>query len=492
MKKIIVSIVAFVSFFVFSCSKSEVNVGTPIPEGWHKVSIKADTFIPEYDVETKTAYASDMYFSWTTGDKISVLMNNGVENKFFTLTAVSGGSATADFTGAVEEGYDYFGSVADGTKWALYPASDNHEYHEDWTEADAYKILFDIPREIDLSTNLSANIPMKAIGDGSNNYSFKPISATFKFTFKLAAGISKVKLHISRPEGYSLSGMMPFRNTDGEYLAFEKRQSRGTVYGDVSITTSVETVGSDHLATFYVPYRIWQKLKTPTITLTNMDNDCVIFTGTMTDGITANDQKRLTIVPTADVTAKGLGNEYIIALGIDWGAVDMYPADDSKDAFPSSGSKITEWKFTSDATNVYFFYKIPADMDRAYKSGYIVASFDTDNDAATGNTSEKEKYGHGVGFEYYNYVYPFSNDSVGTPTFNSGRSGDNYSWTGDAWSGGSSSKSASTYGVLRGGNIYVETSLPRTTIGSPTSGATIRVNTSVNSYPAGAQIVTLK
>ena len=491
MKKFFVSIIAIASIFTLSCTKAEVNVEMPIPDGWHKISIKADAFIPEDDADTKTAYTSDKYFSWTAGDKISVLMNNGSVNRFFTLTAASGGSATADFSGPVEDGFDNFGSVADGTKWALYPASDNHEYHEDWTEADAYKILFDLPSEVDLSTNFSTNIPMKAIGDGSNNYSFKPITATFKFTFKVAAGISKVKLKVSRSESYYLSGMMPFRTTDGEYLAFEKRQGRGTMYGETTIIRSVETVGSDHLATFYVPYRIYQKLKTPTVTLTNMDNGNVLFTGTMADGITASDQKRLTIVPTADVTAKGAGSDYVIALGIDWQNIDMYPADDSKDAFPSSSSKIIEWKFTSDATNVYFFYKIPADMDRAKSSGYIVASFDTDNNSESGGDPG---YGHGGGMEYFNYAYPFTNADLGTPTFNSGRDGNNTnkSWNGSDWVSGSSSASASTYGVLRGGYIYVETSLPRTTIGSPASASTIRVNTSVNSYPTGAQTVTLK
>lgn len=489
MKKFFVSIIAIVSVVTLSCNKAEVNVEMPIPEGWHKVSIKADAFIPNDD-DTKTAYASDRYFSWTTGDKISVLMNNGSVNKFFTLTAASGGSATADFSGPVEDGFDNFGSVADGTKWALYPASDNHEYHEDWTEADAYKILFDLPSEVDLSTNFSANIPMKAIGDGSNNYSFKPISATFKFTFKVAAGISKVKLHVSRPESYYLSGMMPFRTTDGEYLAFEKRQSRGTMYGDVSIIRSVETIGSERVATFYVPYRIYQKLKTPTITLTNMDNGYMIFTGTMSDGITANDQKRLTIVPTADVTANGLGSPYILGTGIDWGKVDMYPADDGKDAFPSSGSKIIEWKFTSDASNVYFFYKIPSDMDRAHSGGYIVASFDTDNDADTGGDPS---YSHGGGMEYFNYCYPFTNSSGSPVTFAWGvvnASPANKAWSGSEWT--SAGTKPLSYGVLREGYIYVETILPRTSIGSPSAGATIRVNTSVNSYPTGAQTVTLE
>ena len=488
MKKILIPFMAFAAILAVSCNKVNSVGETAVTPGWHKVSINADTFIPADDVETKTAYASDRYFSWTTGDKISVLMNNGTTNRFFTLEATSGGSATASFSGEVLDGYDYFGSVADGTKWALYPASDNHEYHEEWTEPKAYKILFDLPREIDLSTNFSANIPMKAIGDGENHYSFSPISATFKFTFKVAAGISKVKLTVSRSDGYSLSGMMPLRTDSGDFLAFEIREGRGTVYGDVSITRSVETVGSDRVATFYVPYRIYQDLKTPTIALRNADNGYTLFSETATKNLTASDQNRLTIVPTADLTAKGLGSP-ILGTGIDWSAVDMYPLDGEKEYFPSSSSKITAWKFKSDATNVYFFYKIPSTMDRAHSGGYIVASFDTDNDPDTGGNPG---YGHGAGMEYFNYCYPFTNASGNPVAFAWGVSNGspaNKAWDGSAFA--SSGATAITYGAIMDGDIYVETVLPRASIGSPTSGATIRVNTSVNSYAVGAQTVTL-
>ena len=484
-------ILSIVGLVAVSCSKETPAIEEQAPNGTYTYILNAsvDSDIIAEDA-TKTAYAGDKTFSWTKGDQISVLFHNGDDNKFFTLSAVQVGSASAQFKGEVTEGYT-IGSSDDGTKWALYPASAKHEYHTDWTEEDSYKILFDIPREVDLSTNFSANIPMKAIGDSENNFSFNPISATFKFTFKVAAGISKVKLTVSRSSGYYLSGMMPFRTTDGEYLAFEQRHSRGTVYGDVSITRSVETVGSDHIATFYVPYRIYQDLKTPTIALRNIDNGYTIFTGTATKDFKPSHQKRLSIVPTADLTAKGLGSP-ILGTGIDWSTVDMYPLDGEKEYFPSSSSKITAWKFTSDATNVYFFYKIPSTMDRAHSGGYIVASFDTDNDASTGDKPGTSGYGHGSGMEYYNYCYPFTNSSGKPVTFAWGVSNGgpaNYKWNGSAWV--SDGATAITYGAIMDGDIYVETVLPRTSIGSPTSGATIRVNTSVNSYPVGAQTVTL-
>lgn len=483
----------FISFALLAClvaiSCNKNNNAIEVPEGnnpktgWHTVTISAKA--PE--AETKTAYDSDKTFSWTAGDKISVLMNNGTEEQFFTFSVVSPGNASSDFIGEVLDGYDTFGSVSDGTKWALYPASNEHEFHDDWTETDAYKILFHIPSVIDLSENFSANIPMKAIGDDSNNYVFSPITAAFKFTFKLADGISKVRLKVSRSSSYYLSGKMPFRSTDGEFLAFEQRQSRGSLIGEITITRSVETVGSDKVATFYIPYRIYQAL-TPTIQLYNADNDYTIYTGTAKSAITASDQKRITVLPTADLTAKGLGSPYILGTGIDWAKVDMYPDDSSKEAFPSNNaSQVVEWKASSDANNIYLFYKIPVTESRVYSNGYVVASFDTDNDSSTGGEAN---YSLGGGMEYYNYSFPFP-DKTNPVTFYSGIYGSNkmYAWGGSSWTSGGTA--AATYGKVLGDYVYVETSLPRTSIGSPASGTQIKVNVGLNSYPAGAQTITM-
>ena len=473
-------LITLVAFVATACNKSDISSVQNEKTGWNMVTLNASV-----DSElTKTAYADDTDFSWTTGDQISVLMNNGTENKFFTLTASSGGSASTTFSGPVLDGYDNFGSAEDGTKWALYPASDEHEFHNDWTESDSYKILFHVPSEIDLSTNFSANIPMKAIGDDGNNYSFSPIAAAFKLTFKVAAGINKVKLVVSRSSSYYLSGKFPFRNTDGGFIAFERRNSRGTEVGEISIIRNVETIGSDHIATFYLPYRIWQNL-TPSIRLYNMDNGYTIYSATAKSAIQANDQTHIKIFPTADFTAKGLGSQYILGTGIDWSEVDMYTSDPEKEYFPGT-AKVVAWKAKTDASNIYLFYKIPKTESRVKSDGYVVAAFDTDNDDSTGGS---EKYGLGAGMEYYYYAYPFTNASGDPVTFRSGSSGAIYSWSGSAWD--STGNQVTTYGTLVGDYVYVEAVLPRSFIGSPASSSEIRFNAGLNSYPAGAQTITL-
>lgn len=474
--------------FTIACNKS----GTlPTQDdnnlGWHTVTLNA-TIDSE---NTKTAYAEEKTFSWTTGDKISVLMNNGSENKFFTLEAQSAGSASTSFSGLVLDGYDYFGSFEDGTKWALYPASDEHEFHNDWDGVKRYKILFHVPSEVDLSTNFSANIPMMALGDGDNNYAFTPLSSTFKFTFKVADGIDKVTLRVSRPDGsYYPSGKFPLRTDSGYFLEYAKRDGYGEVNSEISITRSVQTVGSEHIAVFYLPLRIYQALNTPTIRLINADNGYTIYSKTVKT-LTGQAQDHIIVLPTADFTAKGLGSPFVLAAGFDWADVDMYPLDGAKDSFPSANpDNLYEWKATSDASNVYLFYKIAKTGDKVKSSGYITAGYDLDNDTSTGG----EKYGF-TGMSYYTYTYAFSNEKVypeNEVVVNTGGSTSLQYWD----IGTSSWKSAagtrpSISSIIIDDYVYIESVLPRASLGSPASSTELRIDAGLNSKPAGAQSITL-
>lgn len=508
--KRIVPIALFVTLLAVSCEKAIVAIPeetqtseTQIPEtntspGWHKVTISAGID----ETATKTAYSEDRYFSWTTGDKISVLMNNGSANEFFTFTATESGSKTSNFEADVLDGYDYFGSVEDGTKWALYPASDEHVFNNDWTNVKCYKICFDLPSEIDLSTNFSVNIPMYALGDGSNDYTFSPITHAFKFTFKVAAGINKVKLTLNQASGYYLSGKSPIRTDSGTFLACEPRSDNGSSVGlcnrELSIIRTVETVGSDRLATFYVPYRIYQSF-TPSITLYNMDNGYTLLEADFVwkdrnddglvddkDALKAGDQSSITIMPLADVTAKGLGSPTSpYKFGIDWDTIDMYPDDPAKEAYPSATSRILDWKVTADATYVYFLYRMSKTGEKAYSEGYIITGFNNDN-AATGGTN----YGQ-TGLEYYSLTYPFTNASVGSPTFVAGNisSYKIYPYDSAGTRGSSTGNIPDTYGFVNGDDAIIEYRVARSHIGSPSG--TITVDNSCGSEHTGSQTITL-
>ena len=151
-----------------------------IPAGYHLVTLKAGKVCD--DPSLKTTYDSDKVFSWTSGDAISVLFNNGAANKFFSFTT-SGTGASATFTGLVEDGYDYEGALG-GTKWALFPASANHEYHSDTD------IKFYIPEGDDGSV---CNIPMIAQNAGTE-YLFHHLCGAIKFTFRGLEANQNVKL----------------------------------------------------------------------------------------------------------------------------------------------------------------------------------------------------------------------------------------------------------------------------------------------------------
>ena len=127
MKKICILLFTAVAFV--ACNKVsetiinepvEVPVNNDIPAGYHLVTLSAAQ-AEAVDEDTKTTYANDKVFSWTSGDEISVLFNDGSTNRFFTFST-TGTGASATFTGLVEDGFDYEGSVG-GTKWALFPAN---------------------------------------------------------------------------------------------------------------------------------------------------------------------------------------------------------------------------------------------------------------------------------------------------------------------------------------------------------------------------------
>ena len=159
------------------CSKNEAPSGT-VP-GRHEVIVNA---VSDPGELTRTAYAGDKTFSWSDGDQISVLFNNGSENKFYTLTAISVNGASATFSGFVDDGWT-MGASDTGKKWALFPAAD-HVYTAGVDAGTGTKngIQFNIPALTDFSaSHFSANIPMSAVGDADNSFAFRPSAGASVF-----------------------------------------------------------------------------------------------------------------------------------------------------------------------------------------------------------------------------------------------------------------------------------------------------------------------
>ena len=441
----------------------------------------------EVEDVTKTAYAGDKTFSWTKGDQISVLFHNGDDNQFFTLTAVKAGSASAQFKGEVTDGYTIGASDVgyNGvTKWALYPASASHTY----TAGATYPISFHIPAEIDLSGSPSTNLPMTGCGDENDNFTFTTATACYKFTFTGLSSISKASLTIENTSnGYYLSGDSPVMFDSPDYYVNMYSGSGSKI---VTITEDV----SSGTAVFYVPVRGWNDGMKANITLKNMDaganNGNIIYKASSTvTALPSISWAKIAIVPSLNVSSYGVGVPFWSAFGINWASVDMYPLDGEKDAFPGDGTKLIEWKATSDATYIYFYYKTVASYAQTggVWSSYLPTGYDTDNNDSTGSDAS---YSLGGGFEANSVAHPFSNEAGSAITFYAPASPCSSSFI-KCPVGSDSAGTVATNGSVKGDYAYIESRIPRSAIGSPASAATIRVRQGYGWTPSAAQTITL-
>lgn len=274
MKQIHLSWLLMAAAVITACEKERVITESPAEKTSYVYSVKATI-----SSETRTDYGTDGTFSWTAGDQISVLFNDGETNKFFTLTAEAGGE-TATFTGTIEAGYEI--GASDGTNedakiWALYPASENHTYEE------GANPTFYVQPEVDFTeTGFSANIPMYDQLTAEGAFSFKNLASTYKFTVKdLDSSIHKVKFQIYNQATRALSGSWPI-NAGEIYLNYEY----ATPGSENSTLTYFNSVINGE-AVFYVSCRYWGEFQ-PAITIYDAEQDIVL------NEFTANAEKKPT------------------------------------------------------------------------------------------------------------------------------------------------------------------------------------------------------
>ncbi len=146
---------------------------------------------------------------------------------------------------------------------------------------------------------------------------------------------------------------------------------------------------------------------------------------------------------------------------------------------------LADWKYTSDASYIYFYFKIPEGKIKADNNGYIYTAFDTDNGTSGGNA-------HGGLNGMYNAdmcFFPFTTSGENIVC----KSGKNSSTGWIQCPVNTASYSGVTelesYGEIVAGYGNVEVRVPRNQIGSPTG--TIKVNHSYNWGVAGEKSITL-
>ena len=391
---------------VMACAKEEVESALPEqpsqPGGDAREEYYQFTLTAGVDSElTKTSYADDKTFSWTPGDQISVLFHNGEVNKFFTLTT-SGSGASATFSGSVETGYELGSSNSE--KIALFPAGE-HSYDRTKAKYDAENYpkrgaFFNIPSLTDFTkTHFSANLPMAALGDGENNFTFKHIAGTYKVVFTdIDPSVKKVKLHVKNQLTRALSGDL--RLEDGgshNYVWWWVSASEGSMEQTVSYVVNV-VEGS---ATFYVPYtnNDAEGFK-PIFTLTNADNGYTLKSVKAKAAFSGDLKPSYDHIVRIVIPASGTGTApaWKSNHGINWDMVETQAA--GRVGSPYDG--INLMKVTADATNLYVFLDIKSSSDYLLDN----ASYDWSNYAVlyAGDGSDSGSLHWGWSTKYQNRI----------------------------------------------------------------------------------------
>ena len=361
MKKlhIIWTVLAAVALAACATVEKEEEPEVVVPEGSKVLTIEATRVD-----DTKTAYAGEVTFSWSAGDQISVLCNDGSQNFWQTFT-VDTPSASSTFTATVANGVN-IGAKDDGTKVALYPADDAHVYNS------ASDIKFHIPASRDFRTanggHKETAIPMFAWGDGNNTFAFANLTGAAKFTFSdIPSTTTQVKFVFKNTGHAKLNGDYALgvsANTAAENVSWPvvntdtDTEKIVTYFGDVE----------NGIASFYIPFGTGTIWASDHLWLYDATTNAILFpkTSSYTDGhfrvggdikITKN---KIAVLPALNV---GSGSVEVpgktSAYSIDWSAVD---------AVSNGGSSaIRTMKSTADEDYLYVYLEVnPSLLDRTH------------------------------------------------------------------------------------------------------------------------------
>lgn len=353
------------------------NAGDTTPESY-VFTLRA---VADADI-TKTSYSEDKYFSWSAGDQISVLFHKGEDNKFFTLTTTSAG-VSVSFSGAIDGGYEIGSSNSE--KIALFPAG-NHSYDRTRAGYDPGSYpkrgpYFNIPAVTDFTlSHASANLPMAAIGDGDNNFSFKHIAGTFKFAFTgIDPSITKVRLHVKNQVTRALSG--DFRLEDGGSHNYVWWWTYAAEDSEAQSVTHIVNV-ADGRAEFYIPYTHndadgFQ----PDLTLTNADNGYILKTLKAKVPFSGDLKPSYNHMVVVEVPASGTGDAPVAGLT---SPLELSFTEASGEVPNPERGMMSYSKFNLDAAGPYTVKSIPNDYtgeSLAFILFYLTYYMDKDLDA---------------------------------------------------------------------------------------------------------------
>ena len=339
-------------------SLEEINVPNQEPKEEPKEEVipsgtKVLTITANKDTDTKTSYAGDKTFSWSEGDQISVLCNDGTNNLWQTFD-VQEVAASSKFKATVAANVKL--GALDGTKVALYPANSDHLF----TSATSGNISFYIPAERDFRASSGGHqesaIPMFAWGTDEDNYAFSNLTGAAKFTFTNVP-CSRVKMVYTVP-GVKLNGTYrllfdSINKNDASNVhwdadnAADDSEKTITYYGDVD--------GSS--VSFYLPYTQGTISGPSTLQLIDVTTNTVLYNNTQVGDISVT-KNQIAVLPAQSLSFQS-------AYNINWSAVSK--ATNSSDACRA----LRMLKATADATYIYLYIEaLPGNMclDHDYDS----------------------------------------------------------------------------------------------------------------------------
>lgn len=266
----------------------EVNgAETVVPPGQKILSINAS------GVETKTSYNGEVTFSWTPGDHISVLCNDGTTNVWKDLSTEGDGNP-AIFSKLVDGDVE-LGTLG-GKRIALYPASSSHQFNEA-----AGTLSYFLPASRDFRTHQESAIPMFAYGASADSYAFANMTGAIKFVFQdLPAGVSEVKLVFTSARE-KLNGLFPLvgLSTDNASdVTWEIASAASAAERTLTFYANVDD--TDGSVGFYIPFPDGTLSEGSSVLLVDADDESnVLFQHDYLKGIEVV-KNRITVLATRE------------------------------------------------------------------------------------------------------------------------------------------------------------------------------------------------
>lgn len=295
----------FAALALWACQASLVE---PVPETPEQPEVPEVPEVPSFKLltieagvpgQTKTSYKDDEYFSWSPSDQVSVLCNDGSNDEWITFTGQSVAFSSI-FTSPLVPGTYEMGSTG-GTKIALYPASEYHEYISD-TE-----IRYHLPAVRDFRASSGGHeesaIPMFAFGTSDDVYSFANMTGAAKFTFENIP-VAEVKF-IFTSTGKKISGTFDLNNVGGGDASGVSWSTAAAGDATEKTLTFYADVNAAGEASFYVPYPAGSLPAGCRVQLMDVDGSFAFF-----DKVTASDieieKNRITVVSTQPTVAPSI------------------------------------------------------------------------------------------------------------------------------------------------------------------------------------------